>query len=137
MVVAKLVNDFFLSSLHSLNKEAAIKQIQDFKQLRNEKKMLEKEFKKTQVGDDAVYARAGSLASGVLGLLCEQRVPPWRSRGRGPGGNRPHQVPRPLGLGGRAPLPVPALLVFCFPRKGLTNFLNRETKRVSVQWMLT
>ncbi|KAL4822482.1 hypothetical protein H8958_006120 [Nasalis larvatus] len=31
-----------------LNKEAAVKQTQDFKQLRNEKKILEKEFKKTQ-----------------------------------------------------------------------------------------
>ena len=32
-----------------LNIEAAVKQTQDFKQLRNEKKILEKEFKKTQV----------------------------------------------------------------------------------------
>lgn len=46
---------FFLTLLYSLNKEAAIKQIQDFKQLRNEKKVLEKEFKKTQVIDDSAY----------------------------------------------------------------------------------
>ncbi|KAG8512355.1 Little elongation complex subunit 1, partial [Galemys pyrenaicus] len=36
----------FLSSPYS--KETAVKQTQDFKQLRNEKKILEKEFKKTQ-----------------------------------------------------------------------------------------
>lgn len=60
----------FLSSLRSLNKEAAIKQIQDFKQLRNEKKMLEKEFKKTQVRDDTVRTRR-PLAPGALGLPCE------------------------------------------------------------------
>ncbi|KAB1281513.1 Little elongation complex subunit 1 [Camelus dromedarius] len=46
-VVVNLVM-IFLSSLHALNKEAAVKQTQDFKQLRNEKKILEKEFKKTQ-----------------------------------------------------------------------------------------
>lgn len=40
---------FSFTSLYSLNKEAAVKQTQDFKQLRNEKKILEKEFKKTQV----------------------------------------------------------------------------------------
>lgn len=41
--------------MHSLNKEAALKQTQDFKQLRNEKKILEKEFKKTQVIDDSAH----------------------------------------------------------------------------------
>lgn len=50
MVVVKLVN-YFCLLLHCTLKEAAVKQTQDFKQLRNEKKILEKEFKKTQVID--------------------------------------------------------------------------------------
>lgn len=57
----------FLISLHSLNKEAAVKQTQDFKQLRNEKKILEKEFKKTQVKDNSTHMLTfwfqGSLVS--------------------------------------------------------------------------
>lgn len=50
--VSKLV--FFLALLYLLHKEAAVRQTEDFKQLRNEKKILEKEFKKTQVPDPAV-----------------------------------------------------------------------------------
>lgn len=54
MVAVKSVH-YYCLLFTVLFKEAAVKQTQDFKQLRNEKKILEKEFKKTQVIHNSVH----------------------------------------------------------------------------------
>lgn len=123
-------------SFIALLKEAAVKQTQDFKQLRNEKKILEKEFRKTQVRDNSTHASL--LASGLRG----DRQPSVKSeaaRGNSPQG--------PLGSLSSVRCGVPALCVplcplqtlaaLSFHRNGLMNSLNRKLKRVSIHVMPT
>lgn len=72
---------FSFTSLYSLNKEAAVKQTQDFKQLRNEKKILEKEFKKTQVIGHSSAACVQLFSLACLCPLSARGSPSCRVRG--------------------------------------------------------
>lgn len=132
MVVVKLVNSFSLSliSLHSLNKEAAVKQTQDFKQLRNEKKILEKEFKKTQVIDTSqVHIRVKHLARRLPSVLGECHVSQPRGaqepghwmKQRGPPG-------WPFACGARVAAPLPGTDALWFVFTGKTWWIFQTEK---------
>lgn len=124
-----------LSFFTVLFKEAAVKQTQDFKQLRNEKKILEKEFKKTQVIDNSVHPGDAPGPLGAFGILLRQESgtgPPGDSGLRHRWAAPPYCV---WGICPPCPLQIPSAL--CFHRNDSTNFLNRKMKRVSIHLLVT
>lgn len=132
VALINLVNYFSLLLHCTLNKEAAVKQTQDFKQLRNEKKILEKEFKKTQVigHSSAACVQLCSLACSCPLSVCG--FPSCRVRGprrRGGREGRPWAASvRPV-LNSRPPVSTVNTASVLFSQERLDEFSKQRNER--------